>query len=163
MSNEKIDEIIELLNSPAPNETKKPKGKKKVNLIRKNNDKSQNIQIITDLYEPEKITKTSSKDVKLATTEELIKRVIEEKLNEIKVQRKQLYSVTESKSKEVLTLKTILKDAKKQKADLFESIAAIDARRAELVKNCEEKKKNIGKLEKKIKRAEDLNMKTLKN
>ena len=92
-----------------------------------------------------------------------MKRGIEEKLDDIRAKKKQLYSVTESKSKEVLTLKTILKDVKKQEADLVESIAAIDARRAELVKNCGEKKKNIAKLEKKINRAEDSNMKTLNN
>ena len=79
MTNVKISEMVQLLESSFPSrKTKKSKGKKEASKMK--GAKSQNIQIKTDFYDPEKITENISTDLKLVTQEELTQNAIEEKL-----------------------------------------------------------------------------------
>ena len=164
MSNEKINEIVKLLeSSSASNKTEKSKKRKKGKKIKNNIEKSQKIQNQPEPKKPEEITEANSKEMNRITQDELRKSLIKEKLITIKVQRDQCNSIVQTKSKEISALRTTLEDKNKQQTRAFAEIAAIDATRAELLKESKERGKTVEKLEKKLKTAEDLILKTANN
>ena len=153
MSNENIDKIVKLLESPI--KSRKPNKKKKPKVNKEGNQRADNIDHLAVCSKTEESNVNILEKKKPNDDNDLFKKAVDEKLIMIKKQRDQIHFITKSKLEEIAVLKTDFEESKNQISLALAEIAAIDARRIQLEKECEQKSEKTKKFEMKLKTAEN--------
>ena len=154
MSNENIDKIVKLLESPIkasklPTKKRKPKANNK-GIKSADYINHSAVCSITDESNVNILEKKKPND-----DDDLFQKALDEKFIMIKLQRDQTNSITKSKLEEIAVLRTEFEESKNQASLALAELAVIDARRVQLEKELEQGCEKINKLEMKLKTAEN--------
>ena len=152
MSDERIDEILELIDS-------KPVGKSKKK--KKANKANQNIAKIP--IENGNNNSNYTQEKKFADENEGLKKSIENKLVLIQKQRKHTEEIANIKGKEIATLKSCFEEVEISETNVLSKIAEIDEKRKQLMKKSNENYEKMDEINKKRKRLEECISKTVKD